>query len=149
MCPIVAPFFVIRSHDSILDGLCCSLEITSEQTLFGSRNIVQEAFCGRGKRRENSCKKMSSSAVSNTSVAWEPKAHDAMSAMTFSVPAMDTVINGDASFTWMWRDRARMSRAATHDLDELSLFAQLTVGVLSHHAATCTCLSSVRFLSTR
>ena len=57
---------------------------------------------------------------------------------------MDHVTSGDAWLTWMRRARARTRRDATIDLDELSLLDQLTVGVLSHHAAACANLRLVR-----
>jgi hypothetical protein len=40
-------------------------------------------------------------------------------------------------------------RLATMDFEELNLLVQLTVGVLSHHAATCTCLRQTRCSNTR
>lgn len=62
---------------------------------------------------------------------------DAVSAIMFRTPAMDQVWRGDAWFVCSLIASARTSLAATIDLDELSLLAQLTVGVLSHQAAAC------------
>ena len=80
---------------------------------------------------------------------WRLKVREATSAIRFLTPAMDTEMSGEASLAWMRIAKARVSRLAMVDLDELSLFVQLTVGVLSHHAATWTCFSATKCSSTR
>ena len=77
------------------------------------------------------------------------KNRDATSAMIFFTPAIDQVIRGDAWLICKRIARARTSRAATMDLDELILLAQLTVGVLSHHAAAWESFSGARCSRTR
>jgi hypothetical protein len=62
-----------------------------------------------------------------------------MSAIRLSIPVIETETSGEASFSWMRSAKARVRLPATIDRDGLSLSVQLTVGVLSHHAATCTC----------
>jgi hypothetical protein len=66
------------------------------------------------------------------------KVREDMSAIRLSIPEIETKTSGEASFSWMRSAKARVRRPAMIDRNELSLFVQLTVGVLSHHAATCT-----------
>jgi hypothetical protein len=60
---------------------------------------------------------------------------EAVSAKMLRTPAIDHVISDDACFVCRCIARAQTSLAATMDLDELNLFAQLMVGVLYHQAA--------------
>ena len=78
-----------------------------------------------------------------------PKERDATSAILFSMPAIDTVTRGEASLTLMRIMRARTRRCPIFDLLEVMRRAQLTVDVLSHQAATCSCFRSTRSSSTR
>ena len=78
-----------------------------------------------------------------------PNVREDMSAIRLSIPAIETETSGEASFSWMRSANARVRRPAMSDRDELSLFVQLTVGVLSHQAATCTCFSVTRCSRTR
>jgi hypothetical protein len=57
--------------------------------------------------------------------------------MMFKIPVIDHVMSGEAWLVCSHNARAQTSLAATMDLDELHLLSQLTVGVLSHHAAVC------------
>ena len=69
-----------------------------------------------------------------------PNDCEAMSARSLETPAMESVERGDDSVT-CWR-MARMwaSWLAINNFVDLSLLDQLTVGVLSDHAATWRCL---------
>jgi hypothetical protein len=78
-----------------------------------------------------------------------PKERDATSAILLRMPAMETVTSGEASLTLMRIMRARTRRWPIFDLLEVMRRAQLTVEVLSHHAATCSCLRSTSSSSTR
>ena len=60
---------------------------------------------------------------------------NAVSAMVLSIPAMDNDVRGEASFTWIRIARALVWRPVIRDREALSLFVQLTVGVLSHQVA--------------
>ena len=71
------------------------------------------------------------------------KVHKAVLAMVLSMPAMDNEVRGDASLTWMHIAKALVRRPAMGEWEALSLFIQLTVGVLSHQVATWTCRSGV------
>jgi hypothetical protein len=149
MLPIALPFFVIRFHDSSVDVSFRSSEKTREVSLLLRWKLRHESFC-KGKAEAKVCKKLLSSIVNVAALAvfrWNVR--EAMSAMRFSTPAMDTEISGEASLAWMRMARARVSRPGMRDLGELSLFVQHTVGVLSHHAATWTCLRSTRCSSTK
>jgi hypothetical protein len=149
MLPIALPLFVIRFHDSSVDVSFRSSEKTREVSLLLSRKLRHEPFC-KGKVEEKVCKKSSSLLVKvAASAVFRWNVRDAMSAMRFSMPAMDTEIRGDASLAWMRMASARARRPGMRDRGELSLFVQQTVGVLSHHAATCTCLRSTRCSSTK
>ena len=72
------------------------------------------------------------------------KVRDAVSAIVLLTPAMDREVSGDASLTWMHMASARVRWPVIGEHDALSLLVQLTVGVLSHHAATCTCHRGMR-----
>jgi hypothetical protein len=113
------------------------------------RKTRQELFW-RGKREEKVCKK-SRSGMANVLVVAEFrwKVREAVSAIVFCVPAMDTDISGDASLAWSRMASARVSRPATLEREELSLLVQLTVGVLSHQAATWTYWSDTKCSRTR
>ena len=149
MTPVALPFFVIRRHDSSVDASPLSSEKTREANLLLKRKPRHELSCN-GKAVANVCKN-SLSEIWNVAVLavlrW--KVREATSAIRLLSPAMDTEINGDASLAWMRMARARVSRPAICEREELSLLVQLTVGVLSHHAATCTCLRSTRCSSTK
>ena len=73
--------------------------------------------------------------------AWLPNEREAMSAISFAIPAMDWMMSGEALFARRRMDNAATIRCATFDLVDLSLLVQPTVGVLSDHAAMCSCLS--------
>jgi hypothetical protein len=108
------------------------------------RKTRHEVFW-RGKEDEKICKNSASEMANVSAVAvlrW--KVRDAVSAIVLSVPAMETDIRGEASLAWSRMASARVSRPATLDRDELSLLVQLTVGVLSHQAATWTWRSDTR-----
>jgi hypothetical protein len=139
MLPKALPFLVIRRHDPSVDGSSLSLEKISKASLLLSRKMRQELFC-RGNAVEKVCKN-SRSEMWNVSRVAELRLNvrDDRSAMRLSTPAMDTDIRGEASLAWMRSANALVSRPAIRDREELSLLVQLTVGVLSHHAATCTC----------
>ena len=64
------------------------------------------------------------------------KVRKAVSAMVLSMPAMDNEVSGDASLTWMCIAKALVRQPAMGERVARSLFVQLTVGVLSHQAAT-------------
>ena len=70
------------------------------------------------------------------------KVRDAVSAMMLSTPVMDKEVSGEASFTCIRMAKALVRHPATGEQEALSLFVQLTVGVLSHHVVTCTCRTS-------
>ena len=149
MAPIALPLAVIRRHDPSVDASPLSSQQIRERSLLLSRKTRQESPC-KGKEAEKDCKNSSSVIVKVLGAAeWRLKVRDAMSAILLSTPAMDTEINGDASFAWMRNARARTSRPATREREELSLLVQLTVGVLSHHAATWTWRRETRCSRTR
>jgi hypothetical protein len=149
MRPIADPFRVIRSHDPSVDVVPRSSEKIRELSLSLKRKMLHEPFC-RGKVLANVCKNSVSEMV-NVAAATECllKVREATSAIRFLMPAMEMEIRGEASLACMRIANARARRPATADLEELSLFVQLTVGVLSHHAATWTCFSSTKCSSTR
>ncbi len=97
----------------------------------------------------NQCKNVSSIVnVLPSAFCWL-NIRDAVSAMTFKIPEIDHMMSGEAWLVCSCNTRAQTSLAVTMDLDELSLLAQLTVGVLLHHAAVCTNLSRVRCSNTK
>jgi hypothetical protein len=149
MRPIAEPLIVIRSHDPSVDVISRSSEKIRKLSLSLKRKMLHELFCS-GKVSEKICKN-SVSEMANVLAATECllKVCDATSAIRFLTPAMETEIRGEASLAWMRMANARARRPATADLDELSLFVQLTVGVLSHHATMWTCFSATKCSSTR
>jgi hypothetical protein len=149
MSPIALPLSVIRLHDPSVDVSPRSSEKTREASLLLNRKTRHES-CWSGKEAANDCKK-SSSEMWNVFEFAECRLNvrDAVSAIVFLMPAMETDTRGDASLAWMRRASARVRRPATLDLDELSLLVQLTVGVLSHHAATWTWRSATTCSRTR
>lgn len=149
MAPIALPFAVIRRHDPSVDASPLSSEQTFEISLSLRRKTRQESVW-MGNVAANRCKK-SMSDVSKV-LRWAEcrlNVREAMSAILLSVPAMETETSGEASLTWIRMASARTKRPATHDREELSLLVQLTVGVLSHHAATWTCLRDTICSNTR
>jgi len=149
MVPIALPFPVIRCHDPSGDVSPRNSEQTREMSLLLRRKTRHEVFW-RGKADEKICKNSTSEMANVSAVAvlrW--KVLDAVSAIMFSVPAMENEIKGEASLAWSRMASARVSRPATLDRDELNLFVQLTVGVLSHHAATWTWRSGTKCSRTR
>ena len=77
------------------------------------------------------------------------KVRDAVSAMVLLTPAMESEVSGEAWLMWIRIASARVSRPAMGEREALSLFVQLTVGVLSHQAATWMCRSGASCSSTR
>jgi hypothetical protein len=149
MPPKTLPFPVIRLHDPSVDASPLSSEKIRKASLLLKRKTRQESFCN-GKAVEKVCKNTSSGMVKVSAVAeLRLNVRDEKSAMRLSTPAMETETSGDASFAWIRIAKARVRRPATCDREELSLFVQLTVGVLSHHAATWTCFKATRCSSTR
>jgi hypothetical protein len=149
MFPIALPFLVIRLHDPSVDVSPLSSEKTREASLLLNRKTRHES-CWSGKDAEKECKKSSSEMWNVFEVAeFRLKVRDAVSAIVFLVPAMETDTRGEASLAWMRRARARVRRPATLDREELSLLVQLTVGVLSHHAVTWTWQSATTCSRTR
>ena len=107
-----------------------------ETSLLLKRQPCHEQFCRGNKEELKVSKNSSSGMVKVSSVAvlqWN--VCDAVSAMVLSTPAMDNDVRGEASFTWMHMARALVRQPAIGDQEVLSLFVQLTVGVLSHQAA--------------
>jgi hypothetical protein len=136
MTPIALPLLGIRSHDPSVDVIPRSSEKISILSFVLNRNIFQELACGWGNLELNMCKNFSSDTWNVSPEAFcLLKIREAVSAILLRTPAIDHVCNGDAWFVCSLTANARTSRAATIDLDELILLAQLTVGVLSHHAA--------------
>jgi hypothetical protein len=134
--PIALPFVVIRSHDPSVDVCPRSSEKISELSLSLTRKIRHESFC-KGNEVAKDCKNWSSERRKVSDVADSPRnVREATSAIVLSTPAMESEIRGEASLAWMRRASARVSLLATIDRELLNLFVQLTVGVLSHHAAT-------------
>jgi hypothetical protein len=149
MFPTALPFLVIRLHDPSVDVSPLSSEKTREASLLLNRKTRHE-LCWSGKDAEKECKKFSSEMWNVFEVAeFRLKVRDAVSAIVFLVPAMETDTRGEASLAWMRMARARVRRPATLDWEELSLLVQLTVGVLSHHAATWTWRSATTCSRTR
>ena len=144
MFPIALPLAVIRFHDPSVDVVPLSSEKISEASLLLRRKTLQEAFCS-GKAAAKDCKNSVSEIWNVCCVALcLLNVREDMSAMRLSMPAIETEIEGEASLTWMRMARALVRRPAMTEREELSLFVQLTVGVLSHHAATCTCFKETR-----
>ena len=67
-------------------------------------------------------------------------ARDATSAMSFLIPAIDTVSSGDARWTCCRSASALQRCPPTVDFDEDSLVAQATAGVLSQKMPMWECL---------
>jgi hypothetical protein len=78
-----------------------------------------------------------------------PKEREATSAMSFRQPWMETVTSGEAWLTLIRIMRARTRRWPMRERLEVMRRAQLTVDVLSHHAATCSCLRRTSISNTR
>ena len=96
MLPIALPVFVIRFHDSSVDASFRSSEKTLEVSLLLRQKTRHEPCC-KGKADEKMCKKSGSSIRNVVSLAvcrWNMR--EAMSAIRFLTPAMDTEIRGDA-----------------------------------------------------
>ena len=149
MVPIVPPFLVSRRHNTSVNALPFSSEQTRETSLLLRRKPCHEQFCS-GKEELNVSKNSLSVMLNVLSVAmlrW--KVHEAVSAMVLSMPAMDNDVSGDASLMWMRMAKALVRRPAMGERVALSLFVQLTVGVLLHQAATWTCQSGASCLRTR
>jgi hypothetical protein len=66
---------------------------------------------------------------------------DAISAILLSSPAIEIVVRGETRLMCCRIARARRRCPAILDLDECSLEAQATVGVLSENMPTCLCWS--------
>ena len=64
------------------------------------------------------------------------KVRKAVSAMVLLTPTMDNSMSGEASLMWMHIARALIRRPVIGEWEALSLFVQLTVGVLSHQMVT-------------
>jgi hypothetical protein len=140
---------VIRSHDPSVDVVPRSSENIRELSLSLMWKMLHESFCN-GNEVANICKKSSSDMAKVLSAtACRLNVRDATSAIRLSTPAMETEMRGDASFAWIRIAKALVRRPATDERDELSLFVQLTVGVLSHHAATWTWRSATKCSRTR
>lgn len=149
MVPIAEPFFVSCRHDASVDGAPLSSEKIFEASLLLKRKLRHEVAC-KGKAEAKVCKKSSSEIAKVLVLAVvRLKVRDAMSAMVLWVPAMETEMSGDASFVWIRMANARVRRPATREREERSLLVQLTVGVLSHQAATCVCRRGATCSSTR
>ena len=73
--------------------------------------------------------------VRSVAVLWW-KVHEAVLAMVLLTPAMDNDVSGEASLTCMCIARALVRNPAIREREALSLFIQLTMGVLSHQAVT-------------
>ena len=147
--PIALPLVVIRSHDPSVDVFPRSSEKIRELSLSLKRKTLHEAFCS-GKESAKRCKKSSSEILNVVADAeLRLKVRDNRSAMVLSTPAMDTEMSGDASLAWILKAKARVRRPAMAERDELNLLVQLTVGVLSHQAATWTGFSDTRCSSTK
>ena len=73
--------------------------------------------------------------VRSVAVLWW-KVCNAVSAMVLLTPAMDNDVSGEASLMWMHIARALVRCPAIGEWEALSLFIQLTVGVLSHQVVT-------------
>ena len=128
--PIALPLAVIRSHDPSVDVSPRSSEKIREFSLSLRRKTRHESPCnGNDSEKE---RKKSASENWNVSdfAAVRLKVRDARSAIWLSVPAIDTEMRGDASFVWIRSASARVRRLATVERAQLSLFVQLTVGVL-------------------
>ena len=149
MLPIMLPFFVIHCHDASINALPLSSEKMSEVILELRQKLHQELSC-KGKVELKRCKKSSSGRVNVSLVAvlqW--KVHDAISAILLLMPAMEWEMSRDASLMCMHMARAHISHPAIGEWDALSLFVQLTVGVLSHQVATWMCCRVARCSRTR
>ena len=144
MVPVMLPFHVRCRHNASIDTLPFSSEKTCEAILLLRRKPHHKQFCS-GKEELKVSKKSLSEMTNVWLVAMlQWKVHDAMSAIVLLTPAMDREVSGDALLTWMCMVSACMRRPAIGECDVLSLLVQLTVGVLSHHAATCTCCRGTR-----
>ena len=66
------------------------------------------------------------------------KVREAVLAMVLSTPAMEREVSWEAWLTWIHITKARVSRPVMGEREALSLFIQLTVGVLSHQVVTWT-----------
>jgi hypothetical protein len=129
---IALPFSMICLHNPSVDVSPLSLEKTREASLLLNRKTRHELCWSGSSEMWN---------VFEVAEFWL-KVRDAVSAIVFLVPAMETDTRGEASL-------ARVRRPATLDREELSLLVQLTVGVLSHHAATWTWRSATTCSRTR
>ena len=138
MLPMLPPFLVICLHDSGTDVSPQSSEFTSCFSLEFGRKHCHDLFCGRGKARSK-CVRNAASDLKKFAVPCLPKDRDALSANVLVMPDMDKVANGEARWSRCRMASAMTSRLAILDLVELSRLAQLTVGVLSDQAATCSC----------
>ena len=67
-----------------------------------------------------------------------------MSAMPLLMPAVERDVSRDASLMWILMASAHVRCPTMGEHEALSLLVQLMVGVLSHQAAMCTCLSQMR-----
>ena len=149
MVPVMLPFSMRCHHDTSIDALPFSSEKMHEAILLLRQKPCHEQFCN-GKEELNVSKSSSSWMLKVWSVAvlqW--KVREAVSAMVLSTPAMDNEVRGDASLMWMRIAKALVRRPAMGEREALSLFVQLTVGMLSHQAATWTWRSGVRCSRTR
>ena len=144
MAPVMLPFCVRRRHDASINASPFSSEKTHEAILLLRWKPCHEQFCS-GKEELKVSKKSLSEMANVWLVAmlrW--KVRDAVSAIVLSTPAMDREVSRDTSLTWMHMVSARMRWPVIGEHDALSLLVQLTVGVLSHHAAMCTCHRGMR-----
>ena len=67
------------------------------------------------------------------------KERDAMSAMRFRIPAIEIVMSGEVRLICCLSARALRRCPAMTDLEECSLVAHATVGVLSQNIPMCAC----------
>ena len=144
MVPVMLPFSMRCHHDTSIDALPFSSEKMHEAILLLRQKPCHEQFCN-GKEELKVSKKLLSEMTNVWLVAmlrW--KVCDAVSAIVLLIPAMDREVSRDTSLTWMCMASTCVRQPAIGECDALSLLVQLTVGVLSHHAATCSCHRGTR-----
>jgi hypothetical protein len=128
-----------------------SSEKTKELSLVLSWNSSQESSWSRGNWVLKEFKKegLEEAKVAAEALPAGSKECEATSAMSFRQPWIETATSGEASLTLLLIMRARTRQWPMRERLDVIRRAQLTVEVLSHHAATCSFLRRTSISRTR